>query len=85
MMPLEIDPFSALIWIAIVFVAGFIGYFGKYLSKIVISLFHKRKEEPDNQGEESRPKTKEELDYDLEKKRLKLEKKRLKIEKKKKD
>ena len=60
-------------WVGLAFAAGFIGYFGKYLSRIFINKFRKREKKP-----VEKPPTKEELDYKLEKKRLKLEKKRLK-------
>jgi hypothetical protein len=70
---------SILKWIGIVFVAGFIGYFGKFLAIKIISRFSKKKESAP--AKPNSP-TKEELDYKLEKKRLKLEKKRIKKEKK---
>jgi len=38
------DPVYVFRWIVAIFVAGFIGYFGKFLAKIVISKLHKRKE-----------------------------------------
>jgi len=64
-------------WAAVVFAAGFIGYFGKYLGKLLIERLHR------NQPEETstrQPIEKGTSDYDrkLEKKRLKLEKKRVK-------
>ena len=59
-------------WAAIVFIAGFIGYFGKHLGKIIILKF--RKEEP--------KRSLSKYEYKLEKKRLKSEKKRLKAKKK---
>lgn len=31
-------------WIALVFVAGFIGFFGKYLARTILSTFQKKKE-----------------------------------------
>jgi len=60
-------------WVGLVFAAGFIGYFGKFLSKVIISKIRKGKKSP-----ETIQPTKEELDYKIEKKKLKLEKKRLK-------
>ncbi|MBO8181277.1 MAG: hypothetical protein H0Z28_00610 [Archaeoglobus sp.] len=66
---------TAIKWIIVVFIAGFIGYFGKYLGKILIAKFHERKK--------VRAKKKTEEEIELEKERLKLEKKKLKIEKKK--
>jgi hypothetical protein len=80
-MALEISPFDALLWAAVIFITGFIAYFGKYLSKLILGRVHKkgpegRKESPEH------AKSKEEMDYDLEKKRLKLKKKRIKALKK---
>jgi hypothetical protein len=62
-------------WVALVFVAGFIGYFGKYLAQFLIGKFHKRNVErspvvlpPEGKKDKS--------DYKAEKKKLKLEIKR---------
>jgi hypothetical protein len=41
---------EALKWALIVFAAGFIGFFGKYLGKIILTLFHKGNE-PDGKPE----------------------------------
>ncbi len=64
-------------WVAVVFAAGFIGYFGRYLGKLLIQKFHRSKPEktptPQLMGKEAN-----DYDYKLEKKRLKLEKKRSK-------
>ncbi len=30
-------------WVILVFIAGFIGFFGKYLGRVVISLFQRKK------------------------------------------
>jgi hypothetical protein len=64
-------------WVALVFAAGFIGYFGRYLGKLLIQKFHRSKPEetPTPQPIE---KGASDYDYKLEKKRLKLEKKRSK-------
>jgi hypothetical protein len=64
-------------WAAIVFAAGFIGYFGKYLGRLVVERLHKRKRE---ETPAPPPTGKGTSDYDrkIEKKRLKLEKKRVK-------
>jgi len=61
---------TAIKWALIVFIAGFIGYFGKFLGKVLIARFHRRKELT--------------TEIELEKERIKLEKKKLKLEKKKK-
>lgn len=83
----QINPYDAVIWAIVIFIAGFIGYFGKYLSKLVLRKIHKggpenKPKEGASTKEAPEKKSKEELEYDLEKKRLKLEKKRLKAEKK---
>jgi hypothetical protein len=81
-MALEINPVDALLWAIVIFIAGFIGYFGKYLSKLILGRIHKSGPEGKKESSAGRNKTKEEMEYDLEKKRLKLEKKRIKAEKK---
>jgi hypothetical protein len=64
-------------WAAIVFAAGFIGYFGKYLGKLLIARLHRGKPEgtppPPPMGKGT-----SDYDHKIEKKRLKLEKKRVK-------
>ncbi|MFC1691440.1 hypothetical protein ACFL0W_04640 [Nanoarchaeota archaeon] len=70
---------SILKWIFIIFIAGFIGYFGKHLSKWIIAKFSKQKP-----SAKPHRKTKAEMQHDLEKKKLKLEKKKIKVKKKKK-
>ncbi len=82
-MSIAIDPVEALKWIAVIFIGGFIAYFGKYLSKLVIARIHKKGPEgAKSEAPAKPPKTKEEMEYALEKKRLKLEKKRIKALKK---
>ncbi len=54
-------------WTLVVFTTGFIGYFGKYLGKLIISKFHNQKS------------IKSKYEYKIEKKKLKLEKKKLKL------
>jgi hypothetical protein len=39
----QVDALEMLKWTFIVFAAGFIGFFGKYLGKLVISSFQKNK------------------------------------------
>lgn len=64
-------------WTLVVFAAGFVGYFGKYLGKLLIERFRRG-----NAGEISAPQPAEtkttEYEYKSEKKRLKVEKKRAK-------
>jgi len=68
-------------WIGIVFASGFIGYFGRHLSTIIINRLRRDKKEgqpvkaPHAVNGESNA-------VELEKARLKLEKKRLKMEEK---
>ncbi len=78
-------------WIGIVFMAGFIGYFGRYLSMIIIERLRKKKPEPSHAepspiGEIAKETpTGETVATESEKAeqdRLKLEKKRLKAQKK---
>ncbi len=38
----QIQIVDVLQWIAIVFAAGFIGYFGKYLGKVILDIFHRK-------------------------------------------
>ncbi len=83
-MAFAIEPLEALKWIAVIFIAGFIGYFGKYLSKLILGRIHKTGPEGNKKSETPTKagKTKEEMEYGLEKKRLKIEKKRIKALKK---
>lgn len=76
-------------WTLIVFIAGFIGYFGKRLAKVIID--RSRKKEPEAkkiihqyESPEKYTAQKEKYKAKLEKKKLKLEKKKLKGFKKKK-
>jgi hypothetical protein len=64
-------------WVAIVFVAGFIGYFGRYLAKFLIGRVHKRKAEGSPVAQPAEDK-RNKSDYKREKKRLKIEMKRQK-------
>jgi len=67
-------------WVLIVFVAGFIGYFGRHFAKLIIEKFRKKEVEPKNITIKVENSDKDK--YKLEKKKLKLEKKRLKNERK---
>lgn len=62
-------------WVGIVFAAGFIGYFGRYLSMLIVTRFHKKK--PDDISSvvpvEEVPAS---SDIMIENARLKVEKKR---------
>ena len=64
-------------WVAVVFAAGFVGYFGKYLSKLLIERFRRKKAEGISTPQPIDAETSK-YDYKSEKKRLKLEKKKLK-------
>jgi len=69
---MDIQPVEILKWIGLALAAGFIGYFGRYLSMLIIEKIHKRKPEP--------PKTVEAISntQSVDKEKAKLEKKRLK-------
>ena len=64
-------------WVVVVFAAGFVGYFGKYLSKRLIERFHRGKAGGISTPQPIEVKTGE-YDYKSEKKRLKLEEKKAK-------
>jgi hypothetical protein len=64
-------------WVALVLVAGFIGYFGKYLAQLLIGRFHKRNVERSPAARPPEGK-RDKSDYKAEKKRIKLEIKRQK-------
>ncbi|MEJ2067530.1 MAG: hypothetical protein P8Y09_06230 [Deltaproteobacteria bacterium] len=64
-------------WVALIFVAGFIGYFGKYLAKILIGRLHKSRMERSSVAQPAED-NKSASDYKAEKKRLKLEMKKQK-------
>jgi hypothetical protein len=64
-------------WVALIFVAGFIGYFGKYLAKILIGRLYKSRVERYSVAQPAED-NKRTSDYKVEKKRLKLEMKRQK-------
>ena len=74
---MDIQPLDILKWVGVVFVAGFIGYFGRYLSMLIIERMHKRRTQQTpgavSAGEQNL----------LEETRLKLEKKKAKAEVKK--
>lgn len=86
-------------WIVIVFIAGFIGYFGKHLSKIIIAFFHREKEKGKEKEKEEDPYSKgtpedttafkdsyeNKYERKLAKERYKLEKERLERERKRPD
>lgn len=91
---LFVDPLTALKWVGIVFLGGFIGYFGKYLGKLIISKIQdvvnpntdENYKPHENERYLSKPayKTDEDgkdyiTDYKTEKKKIKVEKKRLKL------
>ncbi len=66
-------------WAVVVFAAGFVGYFGKHLSKWIISLFGKKEKASKSQPSDAALKAKYKAKY-----KYKLEKQRLKALKKKK-
>ena len=76
------DWLEILKWVGLVLVAGFIGYFGRYLAMIIIERIHKTKPPP-SLTPEPRGETSPNPEIQLEETRLKLEKKKTKAEAKK--
>jgi hypothetical protein len=66
-------------WASVVLVAGFIGYFGRYLAMMIIKRMRKEPPEMNSVIKSESDKTTKNT-YKLEKKRLKLEKKKSKKE-----
>ncbi|MFC1913786.1 hypothetical protein ACFLXF_00715 [Chloroflexota bacterium] len=80
-----VQPLEILKWIGIVFAAGFIGYFGRYFSMMILEKIHKKKagyspevKDKEESSTSIQSKGTEERDFKLEKKRIKLEKKKAK-------
>ncbi len=69
-------------WVLIVFVAGFIGYFGKHLSKLILAKFSKKQKQETAKTIIHQHESPEKYKAKIEKEKLKLEKKRLKALKK---
>ena len=85
---MDIHPLEVLKWIGVVLAVGFIGYFGRYLSMLMIERIHRRESqqipaEPTKEEPVSRAATPEEAQLKLEKKRAKAEAKKAKKEPKK--
>ena len=74
--------FEIIKWVIIVFAAGFTGYFGKHLGKILIAKFSKKQKQGLTQTIIRQHESSEKYKAGKEKKKLKLEKKRLKALKK---
>ncbi|MEE9323472.1 MAG: hypothetical protein V3U72_02910 [Candidatus Aenigmarchaeota archaeon] len=74
-----------LFWAAVIFAAGFIGYFGRYLSKLILGKVHKKGPHGSKRSEPGKPVSKKEYDYKLAKEKLKMEKKKMKMEDKRKE
>ncbi len=78
---LSLEPLQILKWVGLVFAAGFIGYFGRHLSMLIIERLRKRKAGIPATTEAVREVTPgESSNADADK--LKLGKKMLKLEKK---
>ena len=84
---MDIEPgntaLEVLEWIGIVFAAGFVGYFGRYLGKLLIQRMNRKRKPPPDTSDKTtaaieKPTEHDDKDFKLEKKRLKLEKKRAK-------
>ena len=86
---MDIQPLDVLKWIGVVFAAGFIGYFGRYLSMLIIERMHRRKSqqvppvEPARETPVGQATAPGEAQLKLEKKRAKAEAKKAKKEPKK--
>ncbi len=78
---MDIQPLDILKWIGLALAAGFIGYFGRYLSMLIIEKIHKRKVEP-QVAAQTTDNTEGESVGNTDREKLKLEKKRLKQESK---
>lgn len=70
------SPLDILKWVGLVLAAGFIGYFGRYLSMLIIDRFRRRKASPS--PAEISPGETTAVQATASKSRLKLEKKRAK-------
>ena len=79
---MDIQPLDILKWVGVVFAAGFIGYFGRYLSMLIIERLRKRKSRQTSAAETS-GEIATGQDTGLEESRVKLEKKKAKAEAKK--
>ena len=79
---LSTQPLEILKWVGIVFAAGVIGYFGRYLGMLIIERARRTKPDSSPPPEVKDVTTVSEADK-TEEQKLKLEKKRLKLEKKK--
>lgn len=79
-----VETIDVLTWVFIVFVAGFIGYFGRHLAKRIIAKFSKKKEQKPSQTIIHQHESPEKYKFkaEIEKQKAKIEKKKLKIEKK---
>ena len=78
-----VQPLEILKWIGIVFAAGFIGYFGRYLSMIILGKIHAKKPKLSPEAKDKEETSVSTQDKGPEERDLKLEKKRIKLEKKK--
>ena len=65
-------------WVVLVFLAGFIGYFGRHLSQTLIARMRKRKKEEIATSTSAAPSTPQDRELQVQKQKAKLEKKRLK-------
>ena len=82
---MEFDIIETLKWVGLIFAAGFIGYLGKYLGKIILGKVHSKGPDAYGNKSDTTPASdmseagiKAKYEYKVEKKRLKAEKKRTK-------
>ena len=80
---MDVNPLDVLKWVGLVFGAGFIGYFGRYLSMLLIDKLRKKKNSTQNSGADPGKETATVQDSRLEESLVKLEKKKAKAEIKK--
>ena len=78
-----VQPLEILKWIGIVFAAGFIGYFGRYLSMMLLKKLHKKKSESSPEAKSKEETSANTQDKGPVERDLKLKKKRIKLEMKK--
>lgn len=76
------QPLEVLKWIGVVFAAGFVGYFGRYLSMLIIERMHRKKPGQTTSEETAKGKPVAQVSAP-EAAQIKIEKKRAKAEAKK--
>ena len=70
------DFLEILKWVGIVLAAGFVGYFGRYLAKMIIGRVHRKKEQ--ETAAAASPPAPETVQFEVAKQKAKLAKKKAK-------